>query len=67
VAVDHSGHPRWGNRRQADAARALLAAGRVACQEIVWPVVHFEEAAEAGREYVGEHPERSVRLGVTFD
>jgi threonine dehydrogenase-like Zn-dependent dehydrogenase len=66
VAVDHFGHPRWGNRRQADAAWELLAAGRVACEEIVRPVVPFAEAAAAYREFVDEHPERSVKLGVVF-
>ena len=67
VAVDHHAHPRWGNRRQADAAWELLAAGRLRCEEIVQPVVTFENAAEAYREYVDEHPERSVKLGVMFD
>jgi hypothetical protein len=33
----------------------------------VQPVVPFEQAAEAYREYVDEHPERSVKLGVVFD
>jgi threonine dehydrogenase-like Zn-dependent dehydrogenase len=62
----HYDHPRWGNRRQADAAWELLAAGRVACEEIVRPVVPFAEAAAAYREFVDEHPERSVKLGVVF-
>jgi hypothetical protein len=55
-----------GNRRQADAAWELLAAGRIACEEIVQPVVRFEDVVEACREYVDEHPERSVKLGVVF-
>jgi threonine dehydrogenase-like Zn-dependent dehydrogenase len=62
----HYDHPRWGNRRQADAAWELLAAGRIACEEIVQPVVRFEDAAGAYREFVDEHPERSVKLGVVF-
>jgi hypothetical protein len=33
----------------------------------VQPVVPFDLAAEAYREYVDEHPERSVKLGVRFD
>jgi threonine dehydrogenase-like Zn-dependent dehydrogenase len=67
VAVDHYDHPRWNNRRQADAAWELLAGGRIACERIVQPVVPFGDAAEAYREYVDEHPERSVKLGVAFD
>jgi hypothetical protein len=29
--------------------------------------VRFEDAVEAYREYVDEHPERGVKLGVRFD
>jgi threonine dehydrogenase-like Zn-dependent dehydrogenase len=67
VAVDHRAHPRWNNRRRADAAWGLLASGRIACGEIVQPVVRFDQATEAYREYVDEHPERSVKLGIRFD
>lgn len=58
-------HPRWNNRRQADAAWELLAAGRLRCEPIVQPVAPFARAADAYRE-IDEHPERSVKLGVTF-
>jgi len=61
----HRDHPRWNNRRLADAAWALLATGRLACERIVQPVVPFEQSIEAYRE-IDEHPERSVKLGVTF-
>jgi len=62
----HDDHPRWDNRRQADAAWDLLASGRLLCEPIVQPVVSFREVVDAYREYVDEHPERSVKLGVTF-
>ena len=61
----HYDYPRWDHRRQADAAWALLAAGRLRCEPIVPPVVSFERAAEAHRE-IDEHPERSIKLGVRF-
>ncbi len=61
----HRDHPRWNNRRQADAAWELLATGRVRCEPIVQPIVSFEEVVEAYRA-IDEHPERSVKLGVTF-
>jgi threonine dehydrogenase-like Zn-dependent dehydrogenase len=67
VAVDEHDHPRWENRRQADAAWELLAGGKIVCEQIVQPVVSFGEAADAYREFVDEHPERSVKLGVIFD
>jgi len=62
----HRDHPRWNNRRQADAAWHLLAAGRLVGEQVVQPVVPFDRAVEAYRE-IDEHPERSVKLGVTFD
>ncbi|MGH2460661.1 MAG: zinc-binding dehydrogenase [Chloroflexota bacterium] len=61
----HRDHPRWNNRRLADAAWELLAAGRLAGERIVQPIVPFDQAAEAYRE-IDEHPERSVKLGVKF-
>lgn len=62
----HYDHPRWNNRRLADAAWELLAAGRLSCEQVVQPVVSFSQAVEAYRE-IDEHPERSVKLGVAFD
>lgn len=62
----HYDHPRWDGRRLADAAWSLLAGGGLRCEPIVQPIVPFAEAAEAYREYVDEHPERSVKLGVAF-
>jgi threonine dehydrogenase-like Zn-dependent dehydrogenase len=63
----HYDHPRWTGRRLADAAWELLAAGRLRCEPVVQPVVPFALAADAYREYVDEHPERSVKLGVRFE
>jgi threonine dehydrogenase-like Zn-dependent dehydrogenase len=61
----HRDHPRWNNRRQADAAWDLLAAGRIDCIPVVQPIVAFAESVGAYRA-IDEHPERSVKLGVTF-
>lgn len=61
----HRDHPRWNNRRQADAVWELLAIGRLDGIPVVRPIVPFEDVVEAYRE-IDEHPERSVKLGVTF-
>jgi threonine dehydrogenase-like Zn-dependent dehydrogenase len=61
----HRDHPRWNNRRLADAAWELLAAGRLDCAPIVQPIVAFDDVVDAYRE-IDEHPERSVKLGVRF-
>ncbi|TAK25662.1 MAG: zinc-binding alcohol dehydrogenase [Chloroflexota bacterium] len=62
----HDDHPRWDNRRQADAAWDLLASGRLNAEPIIHPIVHFNEVVDAYREYVDEHPEQSIKLGVVF-
>ena len=61
----HRDHPRWNNRRLADAAWEVLAAGRLNCDPVVQPIVAFENVVAAYRE-IDEHPERSVKLGVRF-
>jgi threonine dehydrogenase-like Zn-dependent dehydrogenase len=61
----HRDHPRWNNRRQADAAWELLAASRVDCEPVVQPVVAFDDVVDAYRA-IDLHPERSVKLGVRF-
>lgn len=61
----HQDYPRWDIRRLDDTVWSLLTAGRLACDEIIQPIVSFERVAEAYRE-IDEHPERSIKLGVTF-
>ena len=61
----HRDHPRWNNRRQADAVWDLLASGKLDGRPLVRPIVRFEDVVDAYRE-IDEHPERSVKLGVTF-
>lgn len=63
----HYDHPRWNGRRLADAAWDLLASGRIRGEAIIQPVVSFDEAADAYRELVDQHPDRSVKLGVRFE
>lgn len=61
----HDDHPRWDNRRQADAAWALLAGGRLDCSAIVTPVVAFEEVV-AAYQAIDQEPEAGLKLGVRF-
>jgi len=61
----HRDHPRWNNRRLADVAWELLAAGRLHCEPVIQPVVDFDDVVAAYRE-IDAHPERSVKLGVRF-
>jgi threonine dehydrogenase-like Zn-dependent dehydrogenase len=61
----HRDHPRWNNRRQADAAWNLLATGQINCAPVIQPIVPFADVVAAYRE-IDEHPEWSVKLGVRF-
>lgn len=62
----HRDHPRWHNRRLADAAWELLAGGRLNCNPVVQPVVSFADVVTAYQE-IDNHPDRSVKLGVAFN
>jgi threonine dehydrogenase-like Zn-dependent dehydrogenase len=57
-------HPLWDVHRVWDTCMDLLR-GRIDAEPIVQPRVTFDESAEAFRE-IDEHPERSIKLGVTF-
>ncbi len=58
-------HPRWDFRRIVDTCWKWLAAGKFRCEEIVDPVVPFENVVDAYKE-MDNHPEKSVKLGVSF-
>lgn len=57
--------PHWTLERLVQVALGWLESGRLRTEGIVTPVVPFEESAEAYRE-IDEHPERSIKLGVSF-
>ena len=58
-------HPRWSFGRIMDTCWKWLSEGRFDCEDIVVPVVPFADAAAAYEE-MDNHPERSVKLGVSF-
>jgi threonine dehydrogenase-like Zn-dependent dehydrogenase len=60
-------HPRWSWRRIEDECWNLLSSGRLQCEDIVYPVVSFEEAAAGYETYVDQKPELSIKLGVSFE
>jgi hypothetical protein len=43
----------------------MLSEGQLDCEEIVQPVIPFEESVQAYLD-IHDHPERSVKLGVDF-
>ena len=59
-------HPRWSFERICAEAWELLCKGKFACDTIVDPVVPFNESDTAYLKYVVEHPELSVKMGISF-
>ena len=64
-SIPNRDHPRWDFTRIRHHCWQWLSAGKINCEEIVSPVVSFAEAVEAYQE-MDLHPERSVKLGVSF-
>ncbi len=59
-------YPRWSRKRIEDVCWELLMNGYLDCEDIINPVVPFEESAESFCEYVDRHPDESIKLGVSF-
>lgn len=59
-------YPRWDRKRIEDVCWELLMNGYLDCEDIIDPVVPFEECAEGFCKYVDQCPEQSVKMGVTF-
>lgn len=59
-------HPRWTRRRIEDVCWSFLMNGYLDCEEIIDPVVDFEDSAEAFSRYVDKHPDESIKLGIRF-
>jgi threonine dehydrogenase-like Zn-dependent dehydrogenase len=59
-------YPRWSFKRICDDAWEMLCKGMFNCERIVDPVVTFDTCDKAYIHYVDEHPEESVKMGVSF-
>lgn len=59
-------YPRWSRRRIEDVCWQLLMNGYLDCEDIIDPVIPFEQSAEGFSEYVDRHPDESIKLGVVF-
>ncbi len=58
-------HPRWNEERIFNVCLRLLAEGRISGEEIVTPVVHFSELAEAYPR-IATDPGSHLKLGVVY-
>ena len=60
-------YPRWTRKRIEDVVWNMLMSGYLNCEDIIDPIVPFEESAEGFMKYVDQDPELSIKMGVTFD
>lgn len=59
-------YPRWSRKRIEDVCWNMLMNGYLDCEDIITPVVRFEESDEGFCKYVDRQPELSIKLGVVF-
>jgi threonine dehydrogenase-like Zn-dependent dehydrogenase len=57
-------YPRWNRKRIEDTCWELLMNGYLDCVDIIDPIVSFEESAKAYMQYVDQHPELSIKMGI---
>lgn len=59
-------YPRWNRRRIEEVCWDMLTNGYLNCENIINPVVAFNESAEAYMKYVDKEPHLSIKMGVEF-
>jgi len=59
-------YPRWNRKRIEDTCWDLLMNGYLNCEDIIDPVVSFEESAEAYMKYIDQQPELSIKMGIQY-
>ncbi|MDR4927284.1 zinc-binding alcohol dehydrogenase [Peribacillus simplex] len=59
-------YPRWNRKRIEETCWELLMNGYLNCEDIIEPIVPFEKCAEAYMEYVDQHPELSIKMGIEY-
>ena len=57
-------YPRWSRKRIEDVCWDMLMNGYLDCEELIDPIVPFEESAAGFCEFVDQHPEKSIKLGI---
>lgn len=59
-------HPNWDFARIRRESWRLVCSGIIRCDNIVFPVVSFDECDKAYKKYVIDQPEDSIKMGVEF-
>ena len=59
-------YPRWNRRRIEDVCWHMLTTGYLNCEDIIYPVVPFEESDKDYVKYIVDEPQLSIKMGVKF-
>lgn len=59
-------YPRWNRKRIEETCWEMLMNGYLDCEDLIEPVVTFATSAESYMKYVDQHPDLSIKMGVTF-
>lgn len=59
-------YPRWNRKRIEDTCWELLMNGYLNCEDLIDPVVTFENCADAYMEFVDQKPELSIKMGIEY-
>ena len=59
-------NPRWNRRRIEDVCWHMLTTGYLNCEDIIYPVVPFEESDKDYVKYIVDEPQLSIKMGVKF-
>ena len=60
-------YPRWSRRRIEDTVWEMLMSGKLACDDMITPIVPFDQCSDAYMKFVDREPDASVKMGVQFD
>jgi threonine dehydrogenase-like Zn-dependent dehydrogenase len=59
-------YPRWDFERICRESWKVIADGKIKCENIIFPIVDFDESDKAYETYIAKHPEESIKMGVKF-
>lgn len=59
-------YPRWSRKRIENVVWEMLMNGYLNCEDIIYPVVAFEDSEEGFCNYVDRNPQDSIKMGVQF-
>jgi threonine dehydrogenase-like Zn-dependent dehydrogenase len=59
-------YPRWDFARICRESWKLLSEGKMKCENLLYPIVKFEECDKGYERYIMKQPEESIKMGGAF-